>query len=105
MAGQWGDFKTVVSAAAVTELVDQQVQSFPRLSEAWEALEWLLARSASTIGRAPNNGDPDLRLYVQADDPLADVPAIWVIYRVGTEVEILAAKIVPPKDEDLDIDD
>ena len=99
--GQWGGLKTVISAIHVSERVDQECNTYPRLREAWDALEWLLARSAASIGRPPNNGDPSLRLYVQADDVLANVPSIWVVYRVGDEVEILAVNIVAPlQDED-----
>lgn len=102
MAGQWGDFKTVVVAATVSTTIDQQSQVYPRLPEAWDALEWLLARTASTIDRAPNNGNPNLRLYVQADDRLGNVPAIWVVYRLGEEVEVLAVNIVPPSEDESD---
>lgn len=100
--GQWGGLRTVISAVDVSAQVDNACQNYPRLREAWEALEWLLARSASVIGRAPDSGDETLRLYVQADDPLANVPAIWVLYRVGAEIEILAANIVAPVQEDDD---
>ncbi len=92
--GQWGGIKTVVLDDAVSSIVGAQCQVYPRFQEAWDALEWLLARSASNIGRASNGGE--LRLYVQADDPIANVPAIWVIYRVGEEIEILAVNIAPP---------
>jgi hypothetical protein len=94
--GQWGGLKTVVSANEVSKKVDAECESYPRLTEAWSALEWLLARSGSTVGRAPNSGDQKQRLYVQADDALANVPAIWVIYRVGEQIEILAVNIVAP---------
>ena len=98
--GQWGGLKTVISAVSVSSKVDSECGTYPRLREAWDALEWLLARSASTIGRAPDSGDESLRLYVQADDPLAGVPAIWVLYRVGDQVEILDANVVAPTQDD-----
>jgi len=97
--GPWG-LKTVVSETAVSDEVDQQCENYPRLREAWYALEWLLSRSGAIVGRPPNIGDPSLRLYVQADDALANVPAIWALYRVGETIEILAIKIVAPVDDD-----
>ncbi len=100
--GQWGGLKTVVSAHEVAAAVAAETEAFPRLPEAWDALEWLLARSASEIGR-PHIGDETLRLYVQADDIIANVPAIWIVYRVGADqIDVLSAKIVPPAP---DIDD
>lgn len=100
--GQWGGLRTVVSANEVSEKVDKECETYPRLREAWSALEWLLARAASTVGRAPNSGDENLRLYVQADDMLANVPAIWVIYRVGEQIEIIAVNIVAPVSDEED---
>lgn len=98
--GQWGGLRTVVPANHVTALIDQQCEVYPRLEEAWEALKWLLARIADSIGR-PSLDDESLRLYVQADDALAGVPALWVLYRVGVEVEILQLNIAAPVEEDI----
>ena len=98
--GQWGGLKTVVSANEVSATVDAECENFPRLREAWDALEWLLARLADKVGRAPASGDETLRLYVQASDRLAGVPAIWVLYRVGDQIQILATNIVPPTADD-----
>lgn len=98
--GQWGGLRTVVSAVEVSNTVDAECENYPRLREAWDALEWLLARSADVIGRLSRREDVALRLYVQADDRLAGVPAIWIIYRVGEQVNILAVKIAPPEAQD-----
>lgn len=100
--GEWGGLRTVVSEKEVSDTVDAECANFPRLSEAWEALEWLLARNADKVGTQARHRE-DLRLYVQADDILANVPAIWVIYRVGEQIDIVAVKIVAPAlDEDDD---
>ena len=98
--GEWGGLRTVVLEKEVSDTVDAECVSFPRLREAWEALEWLLARNADKVGTQARHNE-DLRLYVQADDILANVPAIWVIYRVGEKIEIIAVNIVAPSpDED-----
>jgi len=100
--GQWGGQKTIRSELEVSAEVDAQCEVFPRLREAWDALEWILSRTAETLG-IPSHQDGNLRLYVQADDALANVPAIWIVFRVGEEVEILAVNIVAPvSDEDED---
>lgn len=97
--GQWGILRTVVSETAVSDLVDQSCQTYPRLREAWDALEWLLSRAGATVGRPPNSGDESFRLYVQADDPLANIPAIWVLYRIGESIDILAVNLVAPVED------
>jgi hypothetical protein len=93
---QWGGLRTVVPENSVTDLIDAECANYPRLEEAWEGLKWLLSRSADRTGLS-SRGDDTLRLYVQSDDPLADVPALWVLYRVtDDEVQIIAVKVIPP---------
>ena len=96
---QWGGLRTVVPENSVTDLIDAECANFPRLEEAWEALKWLLAHSADNVG-LPSRADETLRLYVQSDDQLAGVPALWVLYRVtGDVIHIVAVRVVPPSDE------
>lgn len=100
--GQWGGFRTIVPANSVTDQIDAECVNYPRLEEAWEALKWLLSRSADKIG-LPSRIDETLRLYVQSDDPLSGVPALWILYRVtDDEVDIVSVRIVPPSNEDDD---
>lgn len=104
--GQWGGLRTIIEAQAATEAIDAGCAEYPRLEEAWEALKWLLARSAAKIGRAPRSGDPRLRLYVQSGDGLANVPAIWIVYVLEDEsVEIVALRLVPIPEAGADEDE
>jgi hypothetical protein len=98
----WGGFRTVVPENEVQQIVDAEMETFPRLTEAWDALIWLLARSATTMGRAYSVHDQDLRLYVQDDDALANVPSIAIVYRVAEEINILAVRIEAPVADDED---
>ena len=77
-------------------MVDSACAQYPRFDDAWEALKWLLSRSANQVGRAPKSGNPNLRLYVQSGDVIANLPAIWVLYEIGQDdVTILDINIVP----------
>lgn len=100
MANGWGGLLTVVSAVEVSDSLDAECEKYPRLRDGWEALEWQLCRSATLIG-LPFKDDDSLRLYVQAGDALARIPAIWIIYRVGTDqVEILKVRFAAPEESD-----
>jgi plasmid stabilization system protein ParE len=99
--GQWGGLRTVVESEAAAAAIDAGCKTYPRLDEAWEALKWLLARSAATIGRPPRSGDPRLRLYVQSGDRIANVPSIWIVYILHEEeVEIVALRVEPLPDKE-----
>lgn len=94
--GQWGGLLTIVEAVLVSRKIDAECANFPRLREAWDALHWLLARSGQKIGRAPKSGNPNLRLYVQAHDLVANVPAIWILFELlPDQIEIHDINVVP----------
>lgn len=96
MASQWGGFREVVPDTEVTAIIDAGCEEYGRLDEAWMALHWDLSRSGSTMGVGSRN-DENLRLYVQSDDPVAGIPAIWVLYRVTTDqIQIMRARLVAP---------
>lgn len=77
----WQTLRTVVEDHAAQLSVDQYATEFTRFNEAWNALKWFLARSGDKIGAAAEPAKP-YRLYVQAADPLAKTPEIWVVYSV-----------------------
>lgn len=85
--------KTIVESAAVSTEVDAARTKFARFDDAWDALQWLLARRSATLGVAPSVGQDGFRLYVQEGDAEASAPAIWILFRVGDEdVELIAVK-------------
>jgi hypothetical protein len=67
---------TVIEDIRVSEIVDKEQASYPRLEEAFDALKWWLARS-------PSSGEiiDDVHwLYKQKGDARQNIPAIVVIY-------------------------
>lgn len=62
---------------------DTFAKQFSRFSEAWEGLEWLLARSAHLIGAAKTVRGVTYNLAIRAGDPLAGTPSIAVVYVVN----------------------
>lgn len=97
----WGTHRTVVEEAAVSTYRDTLREQHPRIEEAWDALSWLLARSADKMGLAPQSGDKNWRLYVQSGDPLANLPSLWIIFRLDPgEVVVFAMKAVSDEPEE-----
>lgn len=94
--GQWGGLLTIVEDEQVSQRIDAECANYPRLREAWDALHWLLARSGVKMGRMPRIGNPNLRLYVQAHDLIAKIPAIWVLFELEQDqIVIHAINVVP----------
>ena len=79
--------------------VDAARDKFPRFDDAWNGLNWLLARRPESMGVAPSVGN-GLRLYVQDGDRLAGAPQVWIMFRLdGDSVEILAVNFTEVIDE------
>lgn len=78
MAG-WGA-KTVRVEHDAQAVADKAVSQFHRFEDAFFALQWLLARKASTLGLARIGAANGERLYVQAGDEIAETPDIWVLF-------------------------
>lgn len=86
--------RTVILEKAAEESSDEAEREFPRFREAWEGLEWLLARSPDR-GAMYVGADKETRHYVQASGA-TEVPFIWVVYTFDDdEVAILDLKVVP----------
>lgn len=75
----WGA-KTVRLEHGAQASADKAVSEFNRFEDAFFALQWLLARKASTLGLARIGADNGERVYVQAGDEIADTPDIWVLF-------------------------
>lgn len=88
-------------------IYDEARAEFERFEDAYQALEWLLARDAESIGKAVKlaNGQ-QCRVYKQAGvaGPTL-VPAITVIFRIDVnEVEIVAMRVSAPEVDNEEIE-
>jgi hypothetical protein len=79
----WVVLRTVIEEKAVSDAVDRFSVTFSRFDEAWDALRWLLARDPAqkNAARYLDEGVSQRSMvYVQAGDPIARTPDIWVVY-------------------------
>lgn len=73
----------VVQEIKVTERVDELSQTFHRFQEAYEGLEWLLARDCENLlkfSQIKTVKGKRHYLYRQAGDPIARTPDIVVLF-------------------------
>lgn len=75
----WVRLRTVILDHPAQQTVDKLAGEYHRFAEAWEAFEWLIARDPNK-GVRKQVGTRAYRLYVQASDPLAGTPEIWIVY-------------------------
>jgi hypothetical protein len=94
----WIVLRTVIEETAVSKAGDAFSQVFPRFDDAWDALKWLLAREPAQKNAArhvANGGTAAVMVYVQAADPLAKTPEIWVVYTYTSDsITILGVNAV-----------
>lgn len=85
--------RTVVLEPAAEASSDEAKRQFRRFEDAWEGVEWLLARSPDR-GAMYLGADKETRHYVQSSGA-TDVPFIWVVYTFDDdEVVVLDLKVV-----------
>ncbi len=76
--------RTVREDPQVEKIIDDATKKNPRVSDAFEALKWLLARRCDKLPPIEIGGsDPEdekYYLYRQAGDPQAGTPSILVLY-------------------------
>jgi hypothetical protein len=77
------------------ESLDAACQSMPRAEEAWQSLEWLLARRpVRGLNRVVDG--TKFTLYGQASDHIAGTPKIAVMYTYDdNEVQVHALRFYP----------
>jgi hypothetical protein len=76
---------TVIEDAVVSDAIDRNQAIYPRLSEAFDALKWWLARN-------PDAGEllDDMNwLYKQQGDRAQNMPALVVLYTFDTRALVL----------------
>lgn len=88
--------RTIVLEEAAREAADTAAAQHQRFEEAFDGLQWLLARD-------PNQGlrgridDVDVNIYVQDSDPTANTPEIWVVFSHDPDkVTIYAIQVSSP---------
>ncbi|MCB2066371.1 MAG: hypothetical protein KDE15_06995 [Erythrobacter sp.] len=91
----------IIEEPSVEAAVDAARDQYQRFDDAWEGLKWLLSRRAEQLGEPPRGGSPNFRLYVQAGDPIADAPEIWVLFCIeGEDITIHGIKFTKASDEE-----
>ena len=80
----WMIYRSVVLDKAAEQAVDNYSNAIERFSDAFQGLEWLLARRPDK-GVGKNVSGTHYRLYCQASDELANTPEIWVLYEYDDE--------------------
>ncbi len=75
----WG-LRTVILEHGIQEKIDECCKKFERFEQAFDALQWLLARSPDRGKHRTING-ARWAVYVQGVDRLAKTPEIWVLYQ------------------------
>lgn len=91
----WFTARTIVQEPSVSAAVDRYTKKYARFDEAYQALEWLLARKCETLqaGMRTVKG-VTYHLYRQAADALAGTPAIVIVYTYDqNEVVIIDLKV------------
>ena len=86
----WSIYRSIVLEPAAQEAADSFSGSLHRFDEAWQALEWFLARKPGA-GHFKTIGTVTYYLYVQASDELAKTPDITVIYSFDEDQVVVYA--------------
>tara|TARA_R110000824_G_scaffold999_13_gene5631 strand:+ start:2414 stop:2707 length:294 start_codon:yes stop_codon:yes gene_type:complete len=89
----WGA-KTIVLEHEAAAKADEACKEHHRFEEAFDGLQWLLARTQD-VGLSRVGSPNDERVYVQAGNPIAKTPSIWVLFSDGDdEVRIWDINVV-----------
>lgn len=86
----WQRLRTVVLESAASEAADLYKDKYARFSEAFDALQWLLARR-DDLGFSQERSGRTFWIYVQAGDDLARSPDIWVVYEANDREVVIHA--------------
>jgi hypothetical protein len=96
----WKRLREIIQEQAVSDAFDEARVTWPRLDEAWAALEWLLARRAPDLGHFRDVDGTTFRLYKQAGDDLAKTPDITIVYScTDDDVTIYDVRFAEPPAE------
>lgn len=96
---EWFHIRQIIEEHSVSSDADAYGEKLPRFKDAYEALQWLLARKCDEVGSLPQivNGC-EYHLYRQAPDTIARTPAIIVTFTYDKdEVTIIGIKAEEPE--------
>jgi hypothetical protein len=93
MARTWVFGRTVIEEPDVTAQIQSLRQQFPRFEDAYNALTWSLSHRADRLGEHSIVRGVEYRLYRQDRDPVAQTPALIVVYtHTISEVTIIGIR-------------
>lgn len=93
----WVRARTVIEEKNVSADIQLFRQQFARFDDAYNALQWKLARKADTLGLHSHQNGVDYRLYRQGSDPVALTPSLVVVYwYTKDEVTLTGLRAMPP---------
>lgn len=90
MTNIWGA-RTIVLEARAQLTADAAAENHHRFQDAFDGLQWLLARTPD-IGSVAEIDGIDWWVYVQSSDEIAKTPEIWVLYKI-TKNEVIIEHI------------
>lgn len=97
----WTKLRTVVLEQKAEAAVQKHTGNVHRFDEAFEGLEWFLAREPE-VGKYQNVDGKHVRVYVQSGDNLAKTPDIWVVFEItDDEIIIYDIEIRPHQPDDI----
>lgn len=85
----WVFAREIVEERDVSLAIDGYRQRFSRFDEAYAGLQWRLARRGDQMGLHRRVGNTEYRLYRQDGDPVAQTPALIVVYTVDPDQVVL----------------
>ena len=90
--GFWA--RTVILSNEAESSYRSAIAPHHRLNEAYEGLEWILAKKPER-GRRMGTNAKDPWIYVQGSDPVAKTPAIAIIYNYTLDqVEVHSLRVI-----------
>jgi hypothetical protein len=85
----WQRLRTIVLEPAAQEAADSFCEEFPRFEEAWDALQWLLARHPRQVGSRKAVNGREYWACVRAPDEIAGTPQIAVVYSFDNDEVVI----------------
>src|SRR5712672_454695 len=104
----WLNIRTIVLESEADEEYRAAAGQFARFADAWEGVEWLLARNARPPGSffslETDDGD-EFYIFPVKGDPDADIPDMYIFYQYNDDevvihgINAVEATAQEPEDE------